>query len=136
MHNNHRQSDGVTSITWPCVLGAVTAHKEMPMNFKETVEEIANWVKALESRTDEMVKSLRLGLDKGWYLNGYPKGHPLHALIDKQYGSVAISIANAVKLGVRNSFLTMIELSKGRDGLGLRPCLDMDGCGRRQAFSA
>lgn len=40
------------------------------MNLKEAVGELASWAKTFpESRTDEMVQLVRLGIDKGWYLN-------------------------------------------------------------------
>jgi hypothetical protein len=40
------------------------------MNFKETLEKLENWAKTFpEARTDEMVQLVRLGIDKGWYLN-------------------------------------------------------------------
>ncbi len=42
----------------------------MLLNFKETSEKLANWVKTFpETKTDEMVQLVRLGIDKGWYLN-------------------------------------------------------------------
>ena len=40
------------------------------MNLKETLGKLENWAKTFpESRTDEMVQLVRLGIDKGWYLN-------------------------------------------------------------------
>lgn len=40
------------------------------MNLKETLGKLENWAKTFpESRTDEMVQLVLLGIDKGWYLN-------------------------------------------------------------------
>jgi len=40
------------------------------MNFKETLGKLADWSKTFpELRTDEMVRWVRLGVGKGWYIN-------------------------------------------------------------------
>ena len=40
------------------------------MNLKETLGKLANWAKTFqESRTNEMAQLVRLGIDKGWYIN-------------------------------------------------------------------
>lgn len=40
------------------------------MNLKDTLGKIVSWAKTFpESRTDEMVRLVQLGIDRGWYLN-------------------------------------------------------------------